>query len=137
MIELPPPAELMKLADQYGYACHERAGLPDGSPDTIAARAALESAVRAYGEACARAAIEAAAGICDRFAEREMHPAECAGAIRRMGATRIGPFAATVDPTMPPNEVRFVQDGKIVGVLLVDDPELIAPSSPSSSQTRS
>jgi hypothetical protein len=42
--------------------------------------------MRAYGEACARAAIEAAAGICDRFAEREMHPAECAGAIRRMAA---------------------------------------------------
>jgi len=30
------------------------------------------------------AALEAAASLCDRFATRDMHPAECAGAIRMM-----------------------------------------------------
>ena len=35
---------------------------------------AIEAAVLAEREACA--------AICDRFAERDMHPAECAAAIR-------------------------------------------------------
>jgi hypothetical protein len=74
MIELPPlPEAAMRfVVDQNGVSVY---------PDYFEA-----DQMRAYGEACARAAIEAAAGICDRFAEREMHPAECAGAIRRMAA---------------------------------------------------
>ena len=36
----------------------------------------------AAGQAAER---EACAGICDRFSEREMHPAECASAIRARG----------------------------------------------------
>jgi hypothetical protein len=71
MIELPPlPASAIELNGNSGYQANYFDGIQ----------------MRAYGEACARAAIEAAAGICDRFAEREMHPAECAGAIRRMAA---------------------------------------------------
>ncbi|NHC63272.1 hypothetical protein [Paenalcaligenes suwonensis] len=31
-----------------------------------------------------REALEQAASICDRFADRGMHPAECAGAIRAL-----------------------------------------------------
>ena len=71
MIELPPlPKNDHAFMDPEG-----------DQPDILVWR---ETSMRAYGEACARAAIEAAAGICDRFAEREMHPAECAGAIRRL-----------------------------------------------------
>lgn len=40
--------------------------------------------INAYAAACRAAALEEAAGICDRFAEREMHPAECAAAIRAL-----------------------------------------------------
>ena len=40
----------------------------------ILLREAWDTATRAERETCA--------GICDRFAERNMHPAECAGAIR-------------------------------------------------------
>jgi len=39
----------------------------------------LATAIFAAGMAEER---EACAGICDRFAARDMHPAECAGAIR-------------------------------------------------------
>ena len=38
--------------------------------------------LRAYGAACAAEQRELDARICDRFAARDMHPAECAGAIR-------------------------------------------------------
>jgi hypothetical protein len=75
MIELPPLPE-------PEIAPFARADANDSGNGGLFSR----DQMRAYGEACARAAIEAAAGICDRFAEREMHPAECAGAIRRMAA---------------------------------------------------
>lgn len=38
----------------------------------------------AYANERVREALEQAAGICDRFAGRGMHPAECAGAIRAL-----------------------------------------------------
>jgi hypothetical protein len=76
MIELPPPP--YGASPAYGYT---------------------EAEMRAYGEACARAAIEAAAGICDRFAEREMHPAECAGAIRRMDRSATAPSSPSSSQT--------------------------------------
>ena len=38
----------------------------------------------AYADARVREALEEAAALCDRFAERGMHPTECAGAIRAM-----------------------------------------------------
>ena len=40
-----------------------------------------------FAELVAAAEREACAGICDRFAERHMHPAECAAAIRARGNT--------------------------------------------------
>mgnify|MGYP001266251943 CR=1 FL=1 len=41
--------------------------------------------VIAFARAVERAAYERAAALCDRFAERQMHPAECADAIRALG----------------------------------------------------
>ncbi len=38
----------------------------------------------AYVTAKVREALEEAAALCDRFAERNMHPEECAGAIRTL-----------------------------------------------------
>ena len=40
--------------------------------------------MEAYANARVRAALEEAAELCDRFAERDMHPGECAGAIRAL-----------------------------------------------------
>ena len=40
--------------------------------------------LRAYGAACRVKALKDAAELCDRFAERDMHPAECAAAIRAL-----------------------------------------------------
>ena len=37
-----------------------------------------------YADARVREALEDSAALCDRFAERGMHPTECAGAIRAM-----------------------------------------------------
>jgi plasmid stabilization system protein ParE len=38
--------EVMQLAAQYGYACHECHGLPEGNADTEAYWRALDDAVR-------------------------------------------------------------------------------------------
>ena len=40
--------------------------------------------MREYARAVRAQALEDAAKVCDRFAERGMHPAECAAAIRGM-----------------------------------------------------
>ncbi|MFA7386493.1 MAG: hypothetical protein WCZ87_02395 [Thiohalobacteraceae bacterium] len=42
------------------------------------------SQMKAYAAAKVREALEDAAALCDRFAERRMHPTECAGAIRTL-----------------------------------------------------
>ena len=74
MIELPPHAELMKLADNFADmqgAVQANAAYRDDVVTDVGVLAVsntrdkLESAVRAYGEACARAAIEAAAKRCE------------------------------------------------------------------------
>ena len=38
----------------------------------------------AYADAKVREALEEAAALCDRFSERDMHPEECADAIRAL-----------------------------------------------------
>ena len=88
MIELPPLPEPDVFypdgRDQWGYE--------------VTGCAISEEAVRAYGDACARAALEAAAALCDDLWTHSRDADECA------------------------NEIRV---------------RLNAPSSPSSSQTRS
>src|SRR5690606_29217321 len=44
----------------------------------------VQARMEAYAAAKVREALEDAAALCDRFAERGMHPTECAGAIRAM-----------------------------------------------------
>jgi hypothetical protein len=104
MIELPPPDKLMQLADKYAKDSMGAVMFPCATNDAVADthRAALESALRDYGEACARAALEAAAEI-----------------VKDGGAA--GPTGEFGDWLMPIDAIRA----------------LIAPLSPSSSQTRS
>jgi hypothetical protein len=45
-------------------------GIAGSGPDTYAARTEFLAALRSYGEACARAALEAAAQMMDRTAEQ-------------------------------------------------------------------
>lgn len=62
--------------------------LDDGTIAYSVSPVVFQSQSEAYANALAaesvRKALEQAASICDRFADRGMHPAECAGAIRAL-----------------------------------------------------
>lgn len=73
MSDLPPLPEPDELGMDF-----------DKGWDGVRAYGHTDAAMREYGRACERAAYEEAAALCDRFAERQMHPAECASAIRAM-----------------------------------------------------
>jgi hypothetical protein len=77
--------ELMALFDEaaeanFDQGLHKRK--VDAAPEEKreAFRQSLEAALRA----CRNATLEEVAGVCNRFQERDMQPAECAGAIRFM-----------------------------------------------------
>jgi len=72
------------------WADANRYDLTDAWDGWMAARRAAQSTAPVSTEQAGdaqsvrNAALEAAASLCDRFAARDMHPAECAGAIRMM-----------------------------------------------------
>ena len=61
-----------EIADLWAWAAAQ-----DQGPET--------TQQHAFTRAVERAAYERAAALCDRFAERQMHPTECADAIRALG----------------------------------------------------
>jgi hypothetical protein len=87
MIELPPLPEILT---ETARAFADAWAMPGGRAHTDA-MSNLESVVRAYGEACARAAIEAAARTCELERVSAVEPCEyneaigdCAYAIRAL-----------------------------------------------------
>jgi LmbE family N-acetylglucosaminyl deacetylase len=67
---------IAKLAAEIADKANECCSRSDGYEEAIEAQA------KAALEEVRRKALEEAAAICDRFQERKMAPAECAGAIR-------------------------------------------------------
>ena len=85
-VTIPEPvAWLWKWKDlpDAGWQCSMVGGWRDTSAIMTQSLITTDQA-EAYSQAVRREALEEAAALCDRFAAREMHPAECAGAIRAM-----------------------------------------------------
>ena len=70
--------EIIRMAREAGFPFNKYGLLQcdDGGEIDVA------DILKRFAALVAAAEREACAGICDRFAERHMHPAECAAAIR-------------------------------------------------------
>ena len=77
-------AEVMRLRDVIFDMAGEEPGISWGKADKALSAPFTPTALTELIEKVEKMTIERCAGICHRFGERQMHPLEAEGAIRRL-----------------------------------------------------